>query len=196
MNSSILWFIASCSPLKVNRHYGGICRLHLQGRRISQARKQHEAGSKLFSCSAYWTLKMEATRSSETSVDFQQATRCVIPEDKLLKRFVSLTYYSLLLSTGCPESSVGILVCFSYQMTLSTERSGYFVLKNVGRRNISKWVFRFVWRWILILESSDVKVWYSGKQKNKTNSGASVRQRTIPTERPTLVGEVGANFSG
>jgi hypothetical protein len=28
------------------------------------------------------------------------------------------------------------------------------------------------------------------------NSGALVRQRTIPTERPSLVGEVSANFSG
>jgi hypothetical protein len=28
------------------------------------------------------------------------------------------------------------------------------------------------------------------------NSGALVRQRTIPTERPPLVGEVTANFSG
>jgi hypothetical protein len=35
------------------------------------------------------------------------------------------------------------------------------------------------------------------KAKNgKTNSGALVRQRTIPTERPPLVGEVSANFSG
>jgi hypothetical protein len=31
---------------------------------------------------------------------------------------------------------------------------------------------------------------------NKTNSGALVRQRTIPTERLPLVGEVSANFSG
>jgi hypothetical protein len=30
----------------------------------------------------------------------------------------------------------------------------------------------------------------------KQNSGALVRQRTIPTERPPLVGEVNANFSG
>jgi hypothetical protein len=30
----------------------------------------------------------------------------------------------------------------------------------------------------------------------KKNSGASVHQRTIPTERPPLVGEVRANFSG
>jgi hypothetical protein len=32
--------------------------------------------------------------------------------------------------------------------------------------------------------------------QSKTNSGALVRQRTIPTERPPLVGEVSANFSG
>jgi hypothetical protein len=30
----------------------------------------------------------------------------------------------------------------------------------------------------------------------RKNSGALVRQRTIPTERPPLVGEVSANFSG
>jgi hypothetical protein len=35
------------------------------------------------------------------------------------------------------------------------------------------------------------------KQTNKqTNSGASARQRNKPTERPPLVGEVSANFSG
>jgi hypothetical protein len=28
------------------------------------------------------------------------------------------------------------------------------------------------------------------------NSGVLVRQRTIPTKRPSLVGEVSANFSG
>jgi hypothetical protein len=32
--------------------------------------------------------------------------------------------------------------------------------------------------------------------KTKLNSGALVRQRTIPTERPPLIGEVNANFSG
>jgi hypothetical protein len=30
----------------------------------------------------------------------------------------------------------------------------------------------------------------------QTNSGALVRKRTIPTERPPHVGEVSANFSG
>jgi hypothetical protein len=35
---SIFWDITPCGPLKVNRRFGGICRLHLQGRRISQAK--------------------------------------------------------------------------------------------------------------------------------------------------------------
>jgi hypothetical protein len=38
--------------------------------------------------------------------------------------------------------------------------------------------------------------WATTTFKNKTNSRAWVRQRTIPTERPPLVGEVSANFSG
>jgi hypothetical protein len=36
------WDIMPCSPLKVNRRFAGTCRLHLQGRRISEARKQCE----------------------------------------------------------------------------------------------------------------------------------------------------------
>jgi hypothetical protein len=40
--SYIFWDITPCSPLRVNRHYGGTCRLHLQDRRISQARNQRK----------------------------------------------------------------------------------------------------------------------------------------------------------
>jgi hypothetical protein len=36
----------------------------------------------------------------------------------------------------------------------------------------------------------------TNKQTNKTNSMVWVRERTIPTERPSLVGEVIANFCG
>jgi hypothetical protein len=39
----------------------------------------------LVSCSAYSTLKMEATCCSETSVDFQRTTRRYIPEDSTLQ---------------------------------------------------------------------------------------------------------------
>jgi hypothetical protein len=44
-------------------------------------------------------------------------------------------------------------------------------------------------------KSEDIKL-RSNDNKQKKNSGALVRQRTIPTERPPLVGEVSANFSG
>jgi hypothetical protein len=42
LTSHIFWNITSCSPLKVNGSFGGICRLHPQGR-ISQARNQRES---------------------------------------------------------------------------------------------------------------------------------------------------------
>jgi hypothetical protein len=38
MKSTIFWDITPCSPLKVNRRFGGTHRLHLQSRRISRAR--------------------------------------------------------------------------------------------------------------------------------------------------------------
>jgi hypothetical protein len=43
MNSTVFWDILPCSPLKVNRRFGRIYRLHIQGRRISRARNQHES---------------------------------------------------------------------------------------------------------------------------------------------------------
>jgi hypothetical protein len=39
---SILWDLTPYSPFKINRLFGGICRLNLRVRRISQARNQHE----------------------------------------------------------------------------------------------------------------------------------------------------------
>jgi hypothetical protein len=75
------WYIKQCSPLKVNRRFGGTCHIHLQGRSISHVRNQVESGSKRSSCSklvswlAYsFTLKMEETCSSETSVELQRTT--------------------------------------------------------------------------------------------------------------------------
>jgi hypothetical protein len=46
MKSSIFWDITPCSLLKVNRRFGGTYRLHLQDRRISEARNQYETCSK------------------------------------------------------------------------------------------------------------------------------------------------------
>jgi hypothetical protein len=58
------YVITPCTSLKSIRRFGGICRLHLYGRKISQARKHQEAVCK--QC-----LEMEIC-SSETSVHFQQ----------------------------------------------------------------------------------------------------------------------------
>jgi hypothetical protein len=45
MKSSIVWDIMPCSTLKVNRRFGGKCRLHLQGRKISGERNQQQMGA-------------------------------------------------------------------------------------------------------------------------------------------------------
>jgi hypothetical protein len=45
--SSVFWDTTLCSPLEVNRRFGGTCRPHLQGRRIRKARNQHEAVRKV-----------------------------------------------------------------------------------------------------------------------------------------------------
>jgi hypothetical protein len=46
MKSSVFRDITPCSLLEVNRRVEGTCRLHIQGRRLSQSKDQHEAGSK------------------------------------------------------------------------------------------------------------------------------------------------------
>jgi hypothetical protein len=43
MKCFVYWDITLCSPLKVNRRFGGIYCLHIQGRRINQAKNQREA---------------------------------------------------------------------------------------------------------------------------------------------------------
>jgi hypothetical protein len=43
----IFWIITSCSPLRVGRCFGGKCRSHSQGRRISQSRNQRDESGKL-----------------------------------------------------------------------------------------------------------------------------------------------------
>jgi hypothetical protein len=69
--------ITPCSPFKVNRRFGVTYRLHLQGRKISQAKYQRESmwqaefwmlpAFTLVSCLAYFsTLKMVAVCYPET----------------------------------------------------------------------------------------------------------------------------------
>jgi hypothetical protein len=46
MMSSVFWEKTLNSLITVNQRFRGTRRLHLQGRRTSQARNQHETGSK------------------------------------------------------------------------------------------------------------------------------------------------------
>jgi hypothetical protein len=46
MKSSVFWDITPCNAVKVNHRFGGRYRLHLKGLKVSQARNQHEVGSK------------------------------------------------------------------------------------------------------------------------------------------------------
>jgi hypothetical protein len=55
MKSSVFWDITPCSSLKVNRCFGGTCRLHLQDRIISQERDNNKASRKKISASC-WSL--------------------------------------------------------------------------------------------------------------------------------------------
>jgi hypothetical protein len=86
MKNVVFWDVALCRS-SVNRRFGGIYCLHLQGRRIcergssvSSLQPPAHAGSPLADSS---TLKMEAIRSSETSVD-AGSTQRHIPEDDIL----------------------------------------------------------------------------------------------------------------
>jgi hypothetical protein len=109
MRSSIFWDITPCSPLSVNRRFGGTYRLHLQGRRISRALLAIFSHACFFAHLIFFTLKMEAICSSETSVDTQRTTWRYSPEGDFLvvykshKRYFALSYFRL---KFCSHSSL------------------------------------------------------------------------------------------
>jgi hypothetical protein len=87
---SLWWDVTPCSLLKVNRRFGGKCRLHLQGR-IQEHYVSFEVltamstKSMLFVGSAYYsTLKTEAVPSSEMWVNFYRTTQRHISENNIL----------------------------------------------------------------------------------------------------------------
>jgi hypothetical protein len=63
----------------MNRRFGRMCRFHLQGKRINSSKETCWTLSVVTSS----TLKMEATRSSETFV-YIKPTKCNIPKDDIL----------------------------------------------------------------------------------------------------------------
>jgi hypothetical protein len=70
LESAVVCDITQYSPLKDNRCFGGIYRLHLQVWKLCRLSRAFP----LASCSAYsWTLKMEAIYSSRTILDIQHS---------------------------------------------------------------------------------------------------------------------------
>jgi hypothetical protein len=58
LKNYVFWNITPCNLLKVNRRFRGTCRLHLQGRGISQTIHQHEVSFCLFhsyTCTILWS---------------------------------------------------------------------------------------------------------------------------------------------
>jgi hypothetical protein len=68
MKGSIFWDITPCSPLNVNRRFGRT-HLHFVGRRISQLRNHHEAGSQL-SLTNYMTFPLRRKNSFSSAPTF------------------------------------------------------------------------------------------------------------------------------
>jgi hypothetical protein len=91
MKNAVFLAVAPCRACELNQRFGGRYRLHLRGRKIrergtsvSRWQPRAQAGSSLADFS---TLKMEAKRFSETSVQFTRSTRRDIPEDGILHNF-------------------------------------------------------------------------------------------------------------
>jgi hypothetical protein len=66
-------------PLKVNRRFGGTCRLHFQGRKISYVRNQREAGQLNDGFLLYLFFDIKAGGDM-----FLRNVGC-IPEDRILR---------------------------------------------------------------------------------------------------------------
>jgi hypothetical protein len=96
MKHSVFWDVSSCTCL--NRRLGGTYRLHLQGSKIreqvtSVSRWQPPAHAG-YLLADFATIKMEAIRSSETSVR-TRSTRHHILEDSILntRKVIALEFY-------------------------------------------------------------------------------------------------------
>jgi hypothetical protein len=112
MKNAVFWDVAPCRSC-VTRCFGGTYRLHLQGRKIhergtnvSSLQPSAHAGSTLADFS---TIKVEAIRSSETSVH-TRSTRRHFPEYGILQRF---RYVCVLRSLGLDQRKNDRILCWA-----------------------------------------------------------------------------------
>jgi hypothetical protein len=99
LKSTIFWNITPCNTLSVNRRFGGTCRLHLQGGKISQARNQRAC----YLLSRWFLARhilrpwrwMRHTPPKRRLTANGRSTRRYIPEDSTLQIFLTISkiYY-------------------------------------------------------------------------------------------------------
>jgi hypothetical protein len=85
---------------KFDTEFVGMCKIYLHTKFRKTSPKIVLLATRFMYVSSlvyYSTLKMEATRSSKTSVDFQQTTRRYIPEDRILYNhgYENLKFYTV-----------------------------------------------------------------------------------------------------
>jgi hypothetical protein len=79
----MFWHTVPCSPVKLNQRFEGIYRLCIQGLRITQARKQHEAGRGQALLGFLLGLPLDLENGGDMflrKVGFHWLGRCYIPE--------------------------------------------------------------------------------------------------------------------
>jgi hypothetical protein len=126
----IIELFPPCNPFGVNWRFGGTCRLHIQGQRISQARNQHEESRKQVKIShagSYLSLFFHpedgSDMFSETSVDFQYTTRRYILEDRSLHNHRRENIASYIMYTHIIDyfSYHTFIICLQWWCAESTE---------------------------------------------------------------------------
>jgi hypothetical protein len=93
------------TPLKVKWRFGGSCRLHLQGRVTVKQAVSSDYSS---------TLKMEATCSSQKSVNFRQTARHYVPEDWTFYNGIVSLHAIIVCSQFNSESCVPLISSIPY----------------------------------------------------------------------------------
>jgi hypothetical protein len=142
--SCIFWDKIPCSPLKVNRRFGGTRRLHFQGRRVSRARNWRES-------------RLEARRFLARLILRPWWWRWHVPPKRLLTfnglhGFISHKR-ELFITTGVRTSDLHDIVQFGRQVPMFVKN---FLPQSSGQKSL-------LWAWKLTRFHSTL--WLSERHK-------------------------------
>jgi hypothetical protein len=155
------------------------CRILLQGRKISCFPPAYT----LVSCLAYSsTLKMKATCSSETSVDFQRITRRYIPDDRTIhyhrrenlksyKNILVYIFYSLSLIHSQPYA-----IAFSWWLQIS-KLYGVFVVPYQWACFSHQYDMKIAPHW-----SANMHVWFASTDDDLSATARLLVENSRPTD--------------